>query len=78
MTCRDEILQTVQQIISQKGKNEFTPIEVVEKMVNNETIYSVNTIRVEITNRMCAGAPKNHYVKYDDFARIGKGMYKLL
>ena len=78
MTCRDEILDTVQQIINEKGVNEFTIPEVIHHMVNTGTQFKENTIRTHIASRLCVNAPDNHAVTYADFERIGNSTYKLL
>jgi len=78
MTCRDEILITVRQITKAKGLNEFTILEVLHHMMNNGTRFKESTIRTHITSRLCANAPDNHAITYDDFERIGDGTYKLL
>lgn len=78
MTCRDEILTTVQQIIRAKGINEFTILEVVHHMMNNGTQFKESTIRTHISSRLCSNAPDNHAITYEDFERIGDSIYKLL
>jgi len=78
MTCRDEILECVQQIIRNTGKNEFTIEDVLGWMKNNGTTYKESTIRTHITSRMCKNAPQNHQVKYADFERIDHGIYRLV
>jgi uncharacterized protein (DUF433 family) len=77
MTCRDEILDCVKRIIEQTGENKFTPQEVLEYMQARGTEYAEGTIRTHVISRMCANAPKHHAVTYDDFERIGHGIYKL-
>jgi len=78
MTCRDEIIDVVHQIVESKGKNEFTIPEVIDQMANNGTQYTNNGIRTEICNRLCVNSPKNHAVKHDDFERVDRGVYKIL
>ncbi|MED4455927.1 hypothetical protein [Metabacillus fastidiosus] len=77
-TCREEILKTVSKIIKRKSKNEFTPSEVIECMTNNKTIYAESTIRTHIVAKCCINAPNNHATVYNDFERIGHGLYKLI
>ena len=78
MTCREEIMISVKQIIEAKGVNEFSIIEVIRHMNNNGTHFRESTIRTHITSRLCKNAPDNHMVTYNDFERIEKGLYKLL
>lgn len=77
-TCREEILQTVNFIINEKGVNEFTVKEVVQYMINNNTTFKETTIKTHITSRLCSNSPQNHLVVYNDFKRIKPGLYMLL
>lgn len=77
-TCREEILQTVRELINAKNKNAFTVKEVLQKMMNNNTTFKESTIRTHITSRCCANSPQNHRIVYDDFKRIKPGLYKLI
>ncbi|WP_444875871.1 DUF7669 domain-containing protein [Aneurinibacillus soli] len=76
-SCRAEILATVHSIVRNKGINEFTVNEVVEYLSQNNTVYKPQSIRTHITSRCCVNAPDHHAVVYDDFERIGRGVYKL-
>jgi len=78
MSCRDEILNVVSQLISTKGINEFTTSEVLHYMMDNGTQFKESTIRTHITSRLCGNAPDNHGTTYNDFERIGVDKYKLL
>ena len=78
MSCRDEILNVVSQLISTKGINEFTTSEVLHYMMDFGTQFKESTIRTHITSRLCGNAPDNHGTTYNDFERIGVGKYKLL
>ena len=77
MTCRDEILSCVQQLVAQNGKKEFTVQEVVNAMQTAGTKYAEATIRTHVTSRLCANAPDHHAVTYPDFVRVGEGVYRL-
>lgn len=77
-TCRDEILLVVRHIIQLKGRNEFMVREVIENMSNQKATYSESTIRTHIVSKCCVNAPKHHAVVFDDFERIGRGLYKFL
>jgi len=78
MTCREEMLIAVRQIINEKGRNEFTPKEVRDRMVKNGTKFSENTMNGELTSRLCKDAPINHVARHEDFERIRWGVYRLL
>jgi hypothetical protein len=77
MTCRDEILDCTRQITANKGENFFSIQDILDNMHQMHTRYEDSTIRTHITSRMCANAPQNHAVKYNDLERIGHGLYKL-
>ncbi|WP_456297873.1 DUF7669 domain-containing protein [Aneurinibacillus soli] len=49
----------------------------VEYLSQNNTVYKPQSIRTHITSRCCVNAPDHHAVVYDDFERIGRGVYKL-
>ena len=77
MTCRDEILQVARKIVLEKGQNEFTILDIIDGMRRNNSRYEDSTIRTNVVSRLCANAPKNHAVKFDDFERIDHGIYRL-
>ena len=78
MTCRDEILIAVRKIINTKNNDEFTIPEVIRQMSDKRTQFSKNTIRTEISCRLCINAPQNHAVTHSDFERVCRGVYRLL
>jgi hypothetical protein len=77
-TCRDELIESVRKIVKNKGENKFKVSEVITFMKQNGTVYEESTIRTHITSRCCKNAPQNHASVYEDFERIGNGIYKLL
>lgn len=78
MTCREELLTAVSNIIERKGRNEFSINEVMNYMKQNGTKFKESTIRTHITSRCCKNAHANHGVVYEDYLRIGHGVYRLL
>ena len=78
MTCRHEVLECAREIVDESGVNEFTPKEIVSRMKSKGTAFKESTIRTHVVSRMCANAPQHHAVKYEDFERIGHGVYKML
>ncbi|QBP43187.1 GIY-YIG nuclease family protein [Paenisporosarcina antarctica] len=78
LTCRDEILSAVRHIIQEKGSNEFIVREVIDTMRQGKSTYSESTIRTHIVSKCCINAAKHHAVVYNDFERIGRGLYKLI
>lgn len=65
MTCRDEILVAVAELVG-TGVDPFTLNNVIEVMRRNRSRYKESTISTHVTSRMCANAPANHAVVYDD------------
>lgn len=55
MGAREEILLAVKKIIDRKGKNEFSPAEVIKEMRSSTTDYKDSTIRTHICSRLCRG-----------------------
>jgi hypothetical protein len=77
MSCRDEILDCVRRITSQRGSDEFTIEEIIRCMRTCGTEYRDSTIRTHISSRLCLNAPKHHAVRYPDFERTARGTYRL-
>ena len=77
MTCREEILKSVPQLLAQTGDSEFTVQELVDFMEDAGTGFAESTIRTHVTSRMCANAPDNHAVTYSDFVWVRHGVYRL-
>jgi hypothetical protein len=77
MSCRNEILDCVHRITSQKGADEFTVQEVLDCMRIRGAGYRDSTIRTHITSRLCVNAPKHHAVRYPDLERTAPGTYRL-
>jgi hypothetical protein len=77
MTCRDEILDCVRELVSQSGLATFTIEGVIGLMQERGTRYRESTIRTHVSSRMCINAPAHHASRYPDFERIGHGLYRL-
>ncbi|UQN06313.1 hypothetical protein [Deinococcus sp. QL22] len=79
MTCRNEILKTVNALVDDRTPKTFHIREVLASMVANHTQYSIPTIRTYISSLMCQNAPRQrHGQRYNDFERVGVGRYRLL
>ncbi len=78
MTCRDEILQTVNALVKDRTTKTFYVIELLDAMRANHTNYPISTIRTHVSSLMCRNAPNNHRAVYDDFERVGVALYRLL
>lgn len=76
MSCRDEILKCVSDILQQTGKEEFTVQEVINCMRRKLSKYKESTIRTHISSRLCANAPDHHAVTYDDLERTERRTYR--
>jgi hypothetical protein len=77
-TARDEILSAVKNILRERENNNFHVTEILHYMKSNNTSYKESTIRTHITSRCCANSPNHHGSVFNDFERIGKGMYRLI
>lgn len=78
MTCRDEILECVKNVMTQSGLEFFTVQEIVDCMTRRGSSYAESTIRTHVTSRMCTNAPDHHAVRYKDLERIEHGTYRPL
>jgi hypothetical protein len=76
--CREQILRAVRDVVQEKGRNEFTVSEIVNRLRGAGAGYADGTIRTHITSRCCRNAPKNHAVVYEDFERIARGVYRVV
>jgi hypothetical protein len=74
--AREQILNAVN-AITHGGHRTFTTAEVVAELRRRGTEIADSTIRTHVSSRMCANAPKNHAITYDDFVRVGHGEYRL-
>jgi hypothetical protein len=73
MTCREEILDVLKAL----NKNEFSTAEVIELMEASGSRYSPWTIRTHIGSLCRVGAHLHHSTHYEDFERVGRGVYRL-
>ena len=77
MTCRDEVLKGAQELSQLSPSGEFSVDDVVAYLRRKGSAYKESTIRTHVTSRMCANAPDNHAVTYDDLERAARGTYRL-
>jgi len=78
MACHEEVLEASKVIVNLKGKNEFSPEEVITYLKKQGTIYKESTIRTHIISRCCGNAPIHHGTRYHYFERIAYSLYKLI
>lgn len=76
-TCRDEILAAVNSILARSGDDTFTLQQVLREMAKRDARFKESTICTHVTSRMCANSPDHHAKTYDDFERVGWGVYRL-
>ncbi len=73
--CRQAVLLAAREVVRDKGCEEFTVREIIDQLAGSD--FSENTIRTHVTSRCCRNAPDNHSSTYEDFERVGRGLYKL-
>lgn len=77
MSCRDEILECVREVLARTGREDFAVGDILECMRRRSTTYSDSTIRTHIVARLSANAPHHHAVTYPDLERTRRGTYRL-
>jgi len=75
-TAREEILAAIPAVVRTDGT--FTVDDVVDELRRRGSAYADSTIRTHVTSRLCANAPGNHAVTYDDLERVDQGLYRRL
>ena len=78
MTCHEDVLSAAKAVTAAKGKNEFSPQEIIEHMKAAGSPYRESTIRTHVVSRCCVNAPNHHDVVYEYFKRVGPGTYKII
>lgn len=74
-TCREEILTAVKAIVAADGT--FSLAGVVAAMSARKSRYGERTVRTHVSSLMRADSPDHHACTYDDFVRVGRGVYRL-
>lgn len=77
-TARDEILSAVKFITQEREEKSFELAEVLCYMKNHQTIYKESTASTHVTSKCCANSPNRHGSVFNDYERIGKGLYRLI
>ena len=75
-TARSEILEAIPAV--QRSDGTFTLASIVRELRRRKSRYAEGTIRTHVVSRMCANAPANHAVTYDDLEKVDPGVYRLL
>lgn len=76
--ARDEILQAARDLLVRSSGDTFTLAEIIAEMSRRGTRYAESTIRTMVTGHMCANAPNNAAVTYDDLERVDRATYRLI
>ncbi|WP_447002477.1 DUF7669 domain-containing protein [Saccharothrix isguenensis] len=76
--AREEILDSVQAVLTRSGASTFTLAEVVVEMARRGTGYAESTVRTMVTSRLCRNAPDHAVTAYDDLERVDRGRYRLV
>jgi hypothetical protein len=75
-TARSEILDAIPAV--QRPDGTFTLESIVRVLQRRKSRYAEGTIRTHVVSRMCANAPTNHAVTYDDLEKVDTGVYRLI
>ena len=75
--CREELLAVMTEYVKEKGENEFTRAEALAAMRRAGTKYTPGTVSAHISYRCCANIPRYYKPMYDDYEKIGDGLYRI-
>ena len=76
-SAHEQIRAAAKLIVRERGQSEFRIREVIDLLREAGSRYKSSTVRTHIASRCCEGAPENHAVRYADFDRIGRGVYRV-
>ncbi|HEX7303810.1 DUF7669 domain-containing protein [Lentzea sp.] len=76
--ARQEILDAARAVLTRSGATTFTLAEVLTEMARRDTRYKEQTIRTMVTSHLCRNAPDHAATTYDDFERVGRGVYRFV
>jgi hypothetical protein len=77
VTARDEVLAAARKLSVRTTDGTFSVDDIVTELHRRGSAYAESTIRTHVVSRMCANAPDNHAVTYDDLVRTETGRYRL-
>ncbi len=77
MTAHEEMLAAAKTLVRTKGRNEFSPKELIEVLKKSGSTYKVSKIYPEML-RCCINCPREGETPHDYFKRIKKGKYQLI
>ena len=67
MAAHHEIREAAHAMVALSANGEFSLAGIIAEMNRRGSAYSERTVRTHVTSRMCANAPKNHAIVYNDF-----------
>jgi len=76
MGAREDLLAAAQSL-TDNGMSLFSPAELIAKARSQGSTYSDSTLRTHIVSVMCGNAPDHHSMKYRDFERVARALYRL-
>lgn len=77
-TCREQALAAARAVVQDKGLNEFTIGEVLERMLLAGSRCTKATVTNLVASRCCVNAPGHGAKKYAHFERIRWGKYRIV
>ena len=77
MTCREEILVTIGQLMREPGRVTFTAKEVAERMRAAGTVHMELSIRTCVSCGMCAEQDQLSDKRTGNLERVSRGQYRL-
>lgn len=75
MTAREDVLRAARSL-TDSGRSEFTPVELVVEAKSQGSRYAETTLRTHIVAYMCIGSPSQRS-GWDDLLRVARGRYRL-
>jgi hypothetical protein len=79
VAAHHEIREAAHSMVAHSPDGEFSLSGILAEMRARGSMYSERTVKTHVTSRMCANAPRNHAIIYNDFWCIdrGSGRYRL-
>ncbi|GHF54205.1 hypothetical protein HNQ07_003572 [Deinococcus metalli] len=77
MTCRDDILEVIRELVQGRTDQTFGAADVVAGMKARGHQYKELSIRTYVTSTLCAPAPDPTGRRTQDLERVTRGRYRL-
>ena len=75
--CREELLAVFTEYVEEKGENEFTRAEAIATMRRVGSKCKSGSVSAHLSYRCCANIPRYYKPMYDDYEKIGDGLYRI-